>query len=76
MAIVDWLVPLAGMAMTAFIVGVVIWYKVKQAQFASPSAEYRRLAESAVENQKHLAEEARRLQQSVEDIKRLLSQVG
>lgn len=76
MAVESWLIPVTSMLMTAFITWVVVWYFVKRAQFThQPDQEYRRLAEEAVRGQRTIAEEAKRMADSVAEIQRLMSKV-
>ncbi len=75
MAIVDWLVPVVGMLTTAGIIWSVVWYKMKKAEFARPDADFRKLAEMAMENQRTLTKEIQGLNDAVQEIQQLLAKV-
>ena len=67
---------MAGMTMTAVITWTVFWYLVKRAEYkVKPDQDFRRLAEEAVQSQKTMAEETRRLAQAVQQIQELLAKV-
>ena len=74
--VVSWLAPLAGMTMTAAIVWMIVWYFVKRAEYqARPDQDFRKLAEQAVQGQRAVAEETRKLAAAVKEIQDLLSKV-
>ncbi|MGB0652631.1 MAG: hypothetical protein ACPGQL_05475 [Thermoplasmatota archaeon] len=74
--VVEWIVPLASMAMVfgiCYLIANIVIQRTRAT--AQPDATYRALAEEAVRSQKELLEETRRMTASLKEVERLLREV-